>query len=142
MKEPKHKLYGVAETLFVEQGLTCNSIAEQLGVSANTLSKWRAAMEWDVKRNSLLSTPRKIRELLLKEMQQVAAGVPATINADSLSKISKALAQMEGKVSLPVVISVFKEFDMWMADVDPHVAIRFTEFHRMFVAHKAKQESR
>lgn len=141
-KEPKHKLYGVAETLFVEQGLSCAAIAEQLGISEVTLSKWRSAMDWDAKRDDFLSTPRKIRELLLLEMKNITEGKKSAIDADALSKVSKALQAMENRISIPVIISVFKEFDMWMVDVDPRLAVRFTEFHKMFIAYRAQQETR
>ena len=141
-KEPKHKLYGVAETLFVEQGLSGTAIAEQLGISANTLSKWRESMEWDAKRDSYLSTPRKIRELLLQEMKNITEGKDTKIDADALSKVSKALQAMENRISIPVIISVFKEFDMWMVDMEPQLAVRFTEFHKMFIAYRAQQETR
>lgn len=139
--QPKHKLYSVAESLFVEQGLTCSAISVQLGITEASLSKWRKQMDWDAKRDRVISTPAKIRELLLQEMKSVSQGNKAKIDADALSKINKALSYLDGKVSLSVVISLFMEFDNWMAEVDPKKAVDFTEYHKLFIAYRAEQDS-
>ena len=139
--QPKHKLYSVAESLFTEQGLNCSAISLQLGITEATLSKWRNIMDWDSKRDSIVSTPAKIRELLLEEMKSVSSGNKAKIDADALSKINKALSYLDGKVSLSVVISVFMEFDNWMAEADPKKAVDFTEYHKLFIAYRAEQDS-
>lgn len=138
---PKHKLYSVAESLFVERGLNCTTISMQLGVTEATLSKWRKQMDWDSKRDRVISTPAKIRELLLEEMKSVSSGNKAKIDADALSKINKALTYLDGKVSLSVVISVFMEFDNWMAEVAPGQAVDFTRYHKLFIAYRAEQDS-
>ncbi len=139
--QPKHKLYSVAESLFTEQGLSCSAISLQLGITEATLSKWRNRMDWDSKRDSIVSTPAKIRELLLEEMKSVSSGNKAKIDADALSKINKALSYLDGKVSLSIVISVFMEFDNWMAEADPKKAVDFTEYHKLFIAYRAEQDS-
>lgn len=139
--QPKHKLYSVAESLFTEQGLNCSAISLQLAITEATLSKWRNSMDWDSKRDSIVSTPAKIRELLLEEMKSVSSGNKAKIDADALSKINKALSYLDGKVSLSVVISVFMEFDNWMAEADPKKAVDFTEYHKLFIAYRAEQDS-
>ena len=141
MATPTHKLYSVAETLFVEQGLNCAIISSQLSITEATLSKWRKAMEWDAKRSAILSSPMKIRELLLKELESVASGEAPTINADAVSKINKALTYLDGKVSLTVIISVLMELDNWMTGVDPKKANEFTEYHKLFIAQRAEQDS-
>lgn len=139
--QPKHKLYSVAESLFTEQGFNCSAISLQLGITEATLSKWRNSMDWDSKRDSIVSTPAKIRELLLEEMKSVSSGNKAKIDADALSKINKALSYLDGKVSLSVVISVFMEFDNWLAEADPKKAVDFTEYHKLFIAYRAEQDS-
>lgn len=139
--KPKHKLYADACALFVEQGLTCTAIAELLTISENTLSKWRTGMDWDTERANALSRPDKIKEILLKELTSVAEGNKARIDTDALSKISKTLQYFDGKVSLPIIVSVFKEFDNFVVDVDPHLALKFTEYHKAFINHRAQIDS-
>ncbi len=72
--KPTHKLYDVAESLFVEKGMTCTAIAEDLKIREATLSGWRVKMQWDDARQKFLTTPGAIRKLLLAEMEFVAGG--------------------------------------------------------------------
>ena len=141
VRQPKHKLYGDAESLFVEQGMTCAAIAEVLALTETTLSKWRKGMQWDDKRTAALASPSKIKEILQKEMLSVASGNKPAIDTDALSKIGKALSYFDGKVPLTVVISVIKELDEWTAGTDPHAAVKNTELHKQFIAHRAKIDS-
>lgn len=138
---PKHKLYATAETLFIEKGMTCTAIAESLELTEATLSKWRNLMDWDNRRDEVLSSPGKIRSILIDELKWIAGGNKSRIETDALSKVARTLQYFDGRVSLAVVIDVFKEFDNWMAEVEPLLAIKFTEFHRLFVTHRAKLDS-
>jgi len=142
MKRPKHKLYDAAYTLFVEQGMTCAAIAETLNMKrVETLSEWRQGMRWEDDRKRFLTSPAQIRRLLLSEMERVANGEPSKINTDALSKIGKALTYFDGKLSVTVIIAVLKEFDLFMAEVNPHKAVEFLEYHKQFVHHRAKLEN-
>lgn len=141
MKRPKHKLYGAAYTLFVEQGMTCAAIAETLGIREGTLSKWRQDMNWDDDRRRTLAAPDAIRRILLEEMEKVTRGEKTFIDTDTLSKIGKALTYFDGKLSLTIIIAVLKEFDLFMAEVAPHKAVEFLEYHKMFTHHRAKLEN-
>lgn len=141
LKKPKHKLYDAAYTLFVEQGMTCAAIADTLSLREPTLSEWRTAMQWDEARKRILSAPDTIRRLLLEQMEKVSSGEKVTIDTDALSKIAKALTYFDGKVPLTVVYSVIKEFDLFMAEVAPHKAFEFTEYHKMFLHRRAQLDS-
>ena len=63
------------------------------------------------------------------------------VDADALSKVAKALNYFDGCVALSVVISVFKEFDTWMAGIDPARAVEISEAHRLFVNYRAEADS-
>lgn len=141
MDAPKHRLYKDAEALFVENGLTCSAIAKQLKLTEAALSKWRRQMNWDGLRGAALAAPNKIRQILAAEVQHIAAGGAPRVDADALSKVAKALSYFDGRVALSVVVSVFMEFDNWMAGIDPAKAVEFIEYHRRFVNHRAEVDS-
>jgi hypothetical protein len=48
---------------------------------------------------------------------------------------------MSDETSTQVVFTVFREFDNWMAEQDPDVAAQFLEWHKLFLLHKAQQET-
>ena len=131
----------IAERMFIDQGATGKAIAEQLEVSEQTVSRWKKDHNWDDRRRQTLTAPHKIKEILLQELENVAKGEKAKIDADALAKINKVIDTLTDKVSVQVVITVFKEFDNWMADQEPDMAISFLEWHKQFILHKATQES-
>ncbi|MGB1294869.1 MAG: hypothetical protein ACPG6V_05265 [Flavobacteriales bacterium] len=131
----------IAERLFIEEGLNAKTIAEDLQVTQKTVGNWRNAGGWDDRRTSNLAAPHKIKELLLKELQKVAKGEFSNVDADALAKINKVIGDVSDKVNVQVVISVFKEFDNWMADNDPEIAVLFLKWHKAFIVHKATMES-
>ncbi len=141
-RQPKHKLYPDAECMFVDNGYTSLAISEALGISEATLCKWRKDYEWDRKREETLASPYRIREILMKELASIAGGNKSTINADDLIKIQKVFASFEkSSSSIPIILSVFKEFDNWMSDVDPETAVLFTTYQKKYLHHVAQLKS-
>jgi len=138
------KKRAIAERMFIEDGETAKAIAAFLDVSEQTVSRWRKGRpgekSWDQRRAEVLAAPHKIKELLTRQLEKIANGEKATIDADALAKISKVLDSVSGKTNVQVVISVFKEFDNWMAAQDPDMAIKFLEWHKAFIVHKASTE--
>jgi len=135
------KKRAIAERQFINEGMTAKAIAEELEVTEATVSRWRKGRlgekDWDARRAEVVSAPHKIKEILLMELQRVADGEKPKVDADALSKIAKVMDSISGKVSVQMVISVFKEFDNWMAEQEPEQAIKFTEWHKKFLHYKA-----
>lgn len=131
----------LAEEYFIVNQMTGTEIAKAVQVSEQTISKWRQEDSWDDKKKKFLSSPGKVRELLYNQLELVASGEKASIDADSLAKIYKVIAGISDNISVPVVMSVFREFDNWMAEQDPETAVSFLEWHKLFLMHKAQMES-
>lgn len=138
------KKRALAERMFINDGMTGKQIALDLNLSEQTVTKWRKGRtgekDWDTRRAEIISAPHIIKELLIKQLQLISEGEKPTIDADALAKISKVLESISGKVSVQVVISVFKEFDDFMTDHDPELAVKFLEYHKKFILHKASQQ--
>ena len=129
-----------AEKLFIEDGLMLKEISVIVGFSVQTLSKWKKDGNWENKRNEFLAAPHKIKEVLMKELKSIASGENSTIDADALAKVSKVIETLSSRTSVQVIFSVFKEFDNWMADQEPRLAIEFTEWHKRFLQYRINQE--
>ncbi|MEE9408135.1 MAG: hypothetical protein V3V28_08680 [Polaribacter sp.] len=138
------KKRSIAERLIIEDGKTGEYVSDFLDISSQTVSRWRKGRKgektWDERRTENLSAPHKIKELLQKQLELVASGEKATIDADSLSKISKVLQDVSSKVSTQVVLSVLEEFDNWFSEIDPEKALEITKIHRAFLIYKATLE--
>jgi uncharacterized protein YjcR len=124
-----------AEQMFIELGYTAKDIAETLGIQEKTIGNWRKADLWDKRRNELLASPHKIKELLLKEFQSIAGGNAPTLDSDALSKVAKALAGVEDVVNPRTVITILKMLDEFSADIDPAKAAGNLEIHKRFILH-------
>ena len=76
----------------------------------------------------------------MKELKSIASGEGSTIDADALAKVSKVIETLSSRTSVQVIFSVFKEFDNWMADQEPRLAIEFTDWHKRFLQYRINQE--
>ena len=143
-KLTNEKKRGLAERMFIDDGMTAKAIAAELETTEQTLTRWRKGRtgekNWDIRRAELLAAPHKIKEILTKELQNIAEGNKPAIDADALSKVGKVLEGISGKVSTQIVLSVFKEFDNWMAEQEAETAIVFLDWHKKFILYKASLE--
>ncbi|OSZ79281.1 hypothetical protein CAP35_13795 [Chitinophagaceae bacterium IBVUCB1] len=124
-----------AEIMFVNYQMTAKAIAETLNITEKTIGDWRAKGGWDAKRDEFFASPLKIRQLLLTEMKRIAEGEPASIDADSLSKIVKAFEATSDKLSPPIIVAAMQMLDNFMAEYNPELAVQCLDAHRAFIQH-------
>ena len=132
----------IAEDMYIRLGLTGREIAENLGVTEQTVSRWKKGREgeksWDDRKTE---APLKIKELLLKEAEKLAKGEESLVKADQLSKIMAAIDQLDKKINVRTVMDVFREFDIWMSEQEPATAIQFTRWHKLFLQYRVSLEA-
>lgn len=133
-KNDKLRLW--AAHLFIVDGYTQKAIADYIGVSEVTIGKWKSADKWEEERQAILASPRKIKSILLTELEKITNGEESNIDADSLSKISKVIRELDGKISIEVIHSVLKELDTWLSEENPQFAVQCLAYHKRFLIHK------
>lgn len=138
------KLRDIAQGMFVGQGMTARDIAQALGVSEVTVSRWRQATDdsqsWDDLKRFVQITPARIREKLLREADNVANGEASNIKADVVVKLLAGADKLAAKATPDVVYSVLTECCTYAASVDAPFAAKMAVFHRMFLQHKIQRE--
>ncbi|QSS96593.1 phage terminase small subunit-related protein [Psychroflexus sp. ALD_RP9] len=140
-KTAKSKLKSLAERMFIEDGMTAKAVAETIGVTEKTIGSWRRIGNWDDKRAQFLATPHNIKRQIANELSSLVNGEKSTLEMKAINDAIKALQSMSNETSTEVVFTVFREFDNWMADQDPDMATQFLEWHKLFLLHKAQQET-
>ncbi len=134
-------VHSLAERMFVEEGLTAKAIAEATDMSEQTIGRWRKDGGWDSKRKKFLQAPQNIKKAITEELQRLSSGEEPQLNMKAINEAIKAQREISDEIGTQVVYSVFKEFDNWMSSQDPEQAVKFLEWHKLFLLHKAQQES-
>lgn len=142
----------LAEELYCEKGYKLNQISEELGVHANTLTKWKDEGHWDHTKNYLQNAPHRISMKLNKLMEQILDGkdeegkdlAPDFIDslkykADAISKIKPALALLEKDINPSVIFSVLTKLDYFMTQNYPDLVERRLNVHRAFLHEMIEQ---
>lgn len=119
---------------------TQQEVAELFGITQKTVSAWSIAGDWNEKRINLHSSPIKIKQLLQKELLNVASGGTSTLNADSISKLMSSLEKCDRRADPAVVTKVMKDFANFVSESDPHFAVKLTEWMKKFLQYRINQE--
>ena len=139
--KPKHKLYDAARDLFITTGYTCKEISKILDISEQSLSRWRKSDKWDEERAIQKTSPALLKTQLRDELISISEGKKPSIDADSLLKTFKVYSEFDGRMSTSIVAAVFKEYDHWLAEVEPSEWEKSKELHKQYLRHKAESES-
>lgn len=120
----------LARSLYLS-GQDQNEIADQIGVSRVTLSKWCTSGGWKEARAAKnISRPELVNKLLLTIDSLIEnvnkSGDPTLIGslADKLSKLSSTIEKLDKKANVVDAIEVFMAFNRWIQDqasYDPEV---------------------
>ena len=112
-------------------GMDQNEIADKIGVSRVTVSKWCTSDGWKEARAAKnITRPELVNKLLLaidNLISQVnASGEPEAIGtiADKLSKLSATIEKLDKKANVIDAIEVFMAFNRWIQDqasYDPEI---------------------
>ena len=112
-------------------GMEQTEIADKIGVSRVTVSKWCAAEGWKEARAAKnITRPELVNKLLLtidKRIEQVNASDDAELLAglgDKLAKLSSVIEKLDKKANVVDAIEVFMAFSKWLeyrSQTDPAV---------------------
>ncbi|WP_226943424.1 terminase gpP N-terminus-related DNA-binding protein [Pseudoprevotella muciniphila] len=129
-REQKTRKKTLGRSLYMS-GMELTEIADQLGVSRQSVSKWCSNDGWKEARAAKnISRPELVNKLLLaidNLIAQVnASGDPEAIGAlaDKLSKLSSTIEKLDKKANVIDAIEVFMAFNRWIQDqacYDPEI---------------------
>jgi transcriptional regulator with XRE-family HTH domain len=109
-----------AKLLYVKEGVTVQKeLAERVGVSEQTISKWVNKENWQQFRASMIITKEEQLSRLYQQLTELNDYInnrepgkrfANTKEADTLSKLTSAIRQLETETSLADSIEVLKKF--------------------------------
>lgn len=124
-----------AKLLFLKDNLTQKEIAQKVGVTEKTLSKWVNEENWDKLKISIIITReeqlgrlydqlRAINEMIVN--REEGKRFADSKEADILAKLSVTIKNMETDIALTDVIEVSKRVINWVRKVDYEKAKELT----------------
>ena len=126
-----------AQSLFMN-GMTQKEIASIIGVTEATIGKWVKESKWDTMRASQKGSRTASLVNLYKILQKLTEGNDDEgTNADEIVKIASAIEKLsDNKMSLPIIISVFKDFTSWAFDKNAALAKQINTLQNEYVTAK------
>lgn len=131
-----------AKTLYLRENLTQQEIADRVGASRVSVSKWVRDGKWEEQRAGItLTREEQIRSLyrqvaaINKAIEERPEGerFATSAEADIIGKLSKSIKQMETEVGIADVISVMTRFIDFLRPVDIQKAKEATRLADAFI---------
>lgn len=144
----------LARSLYLS-GMELTEIAEQVGVSRQSLSKWCNNDGWKEARAAKnISRPELVNKLLLAIDNLIAqvnsSGDAEAIGslADKLSKLSSTIEKLDKKANVVDAIEVFMAFNRWIQDqacydpeITPELIKAINKYQNKFLMEKMSPNS-
>lgn len=108
-----------AQHLYCEGVLSQKAIAEKVGVSEKTMSKWAKDENWERLRKSLLISKQEQLAMLYDQVDEINKSIRKkpegerfanSKEADILSKLTASIEQLEEETNISDVVEVCKRF--------------------------------
>jgi transposase len=134
-----------AQTLFLYTDKSQQEIALAVGVSENTLSKWKQEGDWPTLKGAMTTTkPQLVRDLyqqisLIRESAKTEDGKVRALNykeAQSINMLSKAVENLDSKLDAGKYVQVMEEFVNWLFQAAPKEAQNFLQYQDRFMKGK------
>lgn len=140
-----------ARELYIK-GTSQKDIAELLGVSRTTMSKWVTEGDWDkIRQAGNVTRPELVNKLLLacdKILDRLHEEDDPALYAnaaDRISKLAKTIKQLDEKTSIVEVIDVFIAFGKWLeyrSQTDSEITVDFLQklnhYQDLYIAEYSK----
>ncbi len=132
----------LAKTLYIRTALTQKEIAEQVGVSEQSMCKWVKEEKWEVLRKSITTTKSEQIAITYEIFAKMTAEAKAALedddpttnpDYDGLSKVAKILERLEKETNIGEMLQTGMLFINFMTSEDPVFAKQFSHWFKLFI---------
>jgi len=135
-----------AQLLYTKEHISQKEIAERVGVSQQTLSRWVTKFKWDELKVSITITREEQLKNLYRQLSEMNKAIseregnkyPTAAEADTITKLASAIDKLESETGLNEILSTFKEFLNWLRKFNLEEAQRLVPLFDDFVKTKLK----
>lgn len=141
-----------ARLLFM-QGEPQKVIAEKVGVSAQTITKWVNDGDWQAARSAanitrpeLVNKILKSIDVLVEDLVNEPSPEKTAAAADKLVKFAATIERLDKKTSVVDIIEVFMDFSKWLQyrmsfdpNVTPELIQTINKYHDLFISEQLQK---
>lgn len=139
--------------LLYMQGEPQKLIAEKVGVSPQTITKWVSDGNWEQSRAAAnITRPELVNKILnsinvlLEDLADDPSPEKTAASADKLAKFAATIDRLDKKTSVVDVIEVFMVFSKWLQfrmsydpNITPELLKTINHYHDLFISEKLKE---
>lgn len=137
----------IAKSLFLNGNFTQEEIADKVGTTRQTVSRWIKEGGWEQLKASITITPAQILSGLNRQIVEINNNISeraegqrfATVaEADILAKLASAIKKIEQDVGIADIVDVAIRFTNWLRPLDLEKAKEFNELLDAFIKDQMK----
>ena len=137
----------IAKSLYLNGNYTQEEIAEKVGSTRQTVSRWIKDGGWEELKASITITPTQILAGLNRQIVEINNNINqreegqrfATVaEADTLAKLASAIKKIESDVGIADIVDVGIRFTNWLRPLDLNKAKEFSDLLDAFLKDQLK----
>lgn len=116
----------LAKMLYLQSGLNFQEIAGKVGANRTTIGRWAEKEKWEMLRAAGTTTrEEQIRNMYVqiaeinREISSREKRFATPAEADTIGKLSAAIAKLEGESNIADIISVSRRMLLWIRKEEP-----------------------
>jgi transposase len=115
-----------AKILYLNSSLSQKKIAENVGITENTISSWVEKFGWKDLKAAMTVTKDKVIEMTWSQIAAInqkaidESRIQTPAETDQILKLSKVIKEAQGVINVSIVMQVFIDFDKFMLDKMPN----------------------
>lgn len=132
----------IAKDLFLRGGCTLEEIANKVGTTRQTISRWAKEGNWDELRVSMVISQEQLISQMMRQISDIhkqAAERPdgqrqlTAKEADTVVKLSSAIKKLQKDAGITDIVNVGMKFTNWLRTSDIQKAKEYNELWDLFI---------
>ncbi len=144
--EESARLKELAKTLYTQNNISIEALAEKVGVTPKTLSNWIEEGHWSTLKENISTTLDEQIRVFTRQLKKLndhieeTTGFPDSKQADTIKKLTASINDLTTKTNLGQIIQVTKDFANWLPASEREFRDRYLKLSDSFIKDNATKQ--